>query len=67
MTDQPKHESPLSRARRLTQEQVDAGYLHPWVMGDEAARDRQNAAEDRRAEFRLIRGSQRRLQSRSTV
>lgn len=50
------HESPLERAKRLTQERVDRGELRPWVMGDVEARDRQLRADDRRAEFRVISG-----------
>ncbi len=50
--DQP--ESPMERARRLTQEQVDAGRLYPWVMGDANQRDRFNQAKDRRSAFHVV-------------
>jgi hypothetical protein len=47
-------ESNLERAKRLTQERVDAGLLHPWVMGDHDQRDRFNQAADRRAAFSVV-------------
>lgn len=47
-------ESPLQRARRLTQERVDAGHLYPWVMGDPEQRDRFNEARDRRGAFHIV-------------
>lgn len=49
-----KLESNLDRAKRLTQERVDAGQLYPWVMGDEAQRDRFNQARDRRSAFHVV-------------
>jgi hypothetical protein len=52
MADIP--ESNLERAKRLTQAEVDAGRLHPWVMGDEEQRDRFNRAKDLRAAFRIV-------------
>lgn len=47
-------ESALERARRLTQDHVDAGRLFPWVMGDSGQRDRYNQARDRREAFRVV-------------
>ncbi|MBB3297835.1 hypothetical protein FHT74_001460 [Rhizobium sp. BK109] len=47
-------ESPLARARRLTQDRVDAGELYPWVMGDPEQRDRLNQARDRRSAFHVV-------------
>lgn len=54
MNDRP--ESNLERAKRLTQELVDEGQLYPWVMGDEAQRDRFNQARDCRSCFSCSRG-----------
>ena len=47
-------ESPLERAKRLTQARVDAGQLYPWVMGDPEQRDRFNQARDRRSAFHVV-------------
>ncbi|WP_430256489.1 hypothetical protein [Neorhizobium sp. DAR64872/K0K18] len=47
-------ETALDRAKRLTQEQVDAGKLHSWVMGDCEQRDRFNQTRDRRAAFHVV-------------
>lgn len=52
MDDAP--ESYLVRIKRLTQAEVDAGRLHPWVMGDKEQRDRFNRAKDFRAAFHLV-------------
>ncbi len=49
-------ESPLQRAKRLTQDQVGAGQLYPWVMGDQDQRDRFNQARDRRGAFHIVGG-----------
>lgn len=48
------HETAIDRARRLTQEQVDAGQLYSWVMGNPEQRDRFNKARDRRGAFRVV-------------
>ena len=47
-------ESPLERAKRLTQRRVDAGQIYPWVMGDAEQRDRFNLARDRRGAFHIV-------------
>jgi hypothetical protein len=52
-------ESNLERAKRLTQAEVDAGRLHPWVMGDEEQRARFTAAKDRRAAFAIVKEQKR--------
>lgn len=47
-------ETALDRAKRLTQEKVDAGQLYPWVMGNPEQRDRFNKARDRRGTFHVV-------------
>ena len=65
--DWSQYESPLSRAKRLTQREVDRGNLKSWVMGDYDARDRHLSAIDRRAEFEVIDGGVRLIKSSSTL
>jgi hypothetical protein len=61
------YESPLERAKRLTRENIDRGFLPAWVLdrrnGPEE-RDRMNRAKDadhRRSQFMIVPGGRRRI------